>query len=244
MHVVTWNVLHRVHAENWREEVPDRYPDEADRIARITARVAALLAADADVVVCLQEVSGDQLASLRAALADVDLISQRAPRLPRFKAPPSSLSALQDVSEHLAVLGRGLTRVAGAAFDNDPGKGFVVVESSGVRILDTHLSGGGQRDAQLKVLADIVGDAPFVVCGDCNTSAGVVLAGLGGGFVVADTGPDALPTRPRRDTSGGKPPAIDHILARGHALTDAVVVDVEGMSDHNLVRARVIPTTA
>lgn len=37
MLLVTWNVLHRTHAENRREAVPDRCPGEADRIRRVTA---------------------------------------------------------------------------------------------------------------------------------------------------------------------------------------------------------------
>lgn len=61
MQIVTWNVLHRIHAENWREAVPDRFPIEAERLDRISQRVAGVLREDDDAVVCLQEVSGDQL---------------------------------------------------------------------------------------------------------------------------------------------------------------------------------------
>ncbi|MFI5777595.1 hypothetical protein [Nocardia sp. NPDC051570] len=37
--VATWNVLHRVHAENWYDEVSQRWPDESARIAAVTTRV-------------------------------------------------------------------------------------------------------------------------------------------------------------------------------------------------------------
>jgi hypothetical protein len=34
----TWNVLHRVQAENWGEDVAVRWPQEQERIAAVTAR--------------------------------------------------------------------------------------------------------------------------------------------------------------------------------------------------------------
>ena len=61
-----------------------------------------------------------------------------------------------------------------------------------------------------------------------------------GGFALVELGSDALPTRPRADDGGDKPPAIDHILVRGSTGSDGAVVDVGGSSDHNLVRARVM----
>ncbi|WP_067649864.1 hypothetical protein [Nocardia harenae] len=40
--VASWNVLHRVHAENWYEAVALRWPDEAARNAAVAERVAGL----------------------------------------------------------------------------------------------------------------------------------------------------------------------------------------------------------
>ena len=80
MRVATWNVLHRIHAVNWREPVVVLQPDEPARIAEITRRIVAL---DADVV-CLQEVSGDQLAALVLALPAATILSHRYPRVPRL----------------------------------------------------------------------------------------------------------------------------------------------------------------
>ena len=65
MLIATWNVLHRIHAENWGDGPLARFPREADRISLVTAPVIARLEAGWDVM-ALQEVSGDQLASLRA----------------------------------------------------------------------------------------------------------------------------------------------------------------------------------
>lgn len=258
MVIVTWNVLHRIHAENWAEQVPARFPDEGIRLRAVATRVvdlvtAAIEARDA-VVVCLQEVSGDQLdvlkVALRAAVPDGALHTLRYPRVPTLKA--EGPAPLKEPDEYLVTIVAGGTPFvggvvrSGSAFDNDPGKGFLVVdigaEAGGVVVLNTHLSAKERRGPQLARLAAIVEEhGVTVVCGDCNTDAATVVAGLGGGFSPVELGRDALPTRPRADGSSDKPPAIDHIFVRGGVGSDGAVVDVGGTSDHNLVRARVTP---
>jgi endonuclease/exonuclease/phosphatase family metal-dependent hydrolase len=240
MLLVTWNVLHRIHAENWREEVPDRFPDEAARIAVITKRVAAFRAQGDDTVVCLQEVSGDQLASLRAALPQASVCAFEYPRVPSLKS--GAASPLTDPTEHLVTLAAHAHVRAAEAFATDPGKGFMCVDVGGLVIVNTHLTFGARRTAQLQRIAALVGDGPSVVCGDCNAPGDAVIEDLGPGFSLVDLGPAALPTRPRRDATSGKPPAIDHIVVRGLRSADGAVVDVGGESDHNLVRAFVTVT--
>ncbi len=246
MRIATWNVLHRIHAENWRETVPDVFPDEAVRIAAITPRIEALLSESDvvdDVVVCLQEVSGDQLASLRTALPAMQVCAFIYPRVPSLKQPGPS--PLQHPEEALVTIAARARLVAGAVFPNDPGKGFLAVDVDGVLVINTHLSAGDGRTIQLqhiKAHVDHSVESAVVVCGDCNTSSAKVLAGLDGGFHLVDLGPDALPTRPRPDLpdrSSDKPAAIDHIVVRGLVATNGGVIDVDGTSDHNLVRATV-----
>jgi len=237
MQVVTWNVLHRVHAENWRESVPDRFPVEADRIARITRRIAGLLD-DEDVVVCLQEVGGDQLRSLQEHLPHHAVLSFRSPRVPTLRT--GAPCPLDDPGEHLVTIAARATPVTATAWPNDPGKGALVVDVDGLRVVNTHQSGGDRRGSQLPALAALAGPRA-VVAGDFNAGLAEVLAGLGEGFVAARLPDDALPTRPRPDRPGSKPPAIDHILGRGVGVSTGVVVDVEGESDHHLVRAVVAP---
>ena len=244
MRIATWNVLHRIHAENWRETVPDVFPDEAVRIAAITARIEALLADD-DVVVCLQEVSGDQLASLRTALPAMQVCAFIYPRVPRLKH--GGPSTLPQPEEALVTIASRARLVAGAAFPNDPGKGFVVVDVDGVLIVNTHLSAGDRRTVQLQHIRAHVDHSAshgadqrsaVVVCGDCNTSSAKVLAALDVGFELVNLGLDALPTRPRPDLpdrSSDKPAAIDHIIVRGLVATNGGLIDVDGTSDHNLV---------
>lgn len=240
MLLVTWNVLHRIHAENWREEVPGQFPDEAARIAVITARVAALLAQGDNPVICLQEVSGDQLASLRSALQHASVCSFEYPRIPSLKR--GAASPLTDPSEHLVTIAAHADVRAAEAFATDPGKGFLCVDVAGLAVVNTHLTFGPRRTAQLQRIAALVGDGPCVVCGDCNAPGDAVAEDLGPGFSLVDLGPSALPTRPRRDTTSGKPPAIDHIVVRRLRSAHGVVVDVGGESDHNLVRALVTLT--
>jgi hypothetical protein len=43
--VATWNVLHRVHAENWGEDVLVRWPQEPQRIDHVAARGAGISSA-------------------------------------------------------------------------------------------------------------------------------------------------------------------------------------------------------
>lgn len=236
MIVVTWNVLHRIHAENYQEEVADRFPDEAARIAAVTRRVVAALA-EPDVVVCLQEVSGDQLASLLDAARGYVVRSFVYPRVPsphRGRAPAPS--PLRQPHEHLVTLARRADARAAESFADDPGKGFLAVDVDGMLVVNTHVSFGDRRAAQLARLARVT-DGPCVVCGDFNAGADAVRAGLGPGFSVVDLGPDALPTRPRRVAVEGKPAAIDHVVTRGLVGHSGVVLDVAGESDHNMVRA-------
>ena len=93
--MVTWNVLHRTHADNWGEEVAGSWPDEAKRVAAIAQRVGELT----EDVVALQEVSGDLLAALRETGRTVH--AMRYPRLPRPRVLESQLA---DNTEYLVLL--------------------------------------------------------------------------------------------------------------------------------------------
>lgn len=237
MILVTWNVLHRIHALNWGEVVPERFPDEAARIGLITRRVHALLNSGSDVIVCMQEVSGDQLESLEGALGSFAVCSFTYPRVPSLRT--GGVQPLKRPTEHLVTISaRAKVRTA-EAFKTDRGKGFLCVDVGGLLVVNTHVSFGDRRPEQLARIAAVIGDERCVICGDFNAPSKQVLAGLGGGFTLVDLGPDALATRPRNSNGRGKPPAIDHILARGVAGSEGAVVDVDGESDHNLVRAKI-----
>jgi len=227
--VATWNVLHRVHAENWDEPVTQRWPDEAERIAAITARLAAF----ADQVIALQEVSGDQLASLRAALPGRTIHSFQYPRVP---TPRKGRDQLHDRTEHLALLVDGpSTEIAAESFPDDKGKGALAVDVAGTLVIATHVSGDRRRTGQLARLAGLAGPTT-VLLGDFNTVGGTITSGLGDGFAVAGFRAGSLPTRP----SSGRG-FIDHVVTRGATTTTATVDDGDGLSDHNIVRATVTP---
>jgi endonuclease/exonuclease/phosphatase (EEP) superfamily protein YafD len=232
--VATWNVLHRVHAENWYEEVADRWPDEPARIAAVTRWVAART----EQAVALQEVSGDQLAALRAALPHRAVHALRYPRVPRSRR---IATALRDRDEHLVVLAEpGSRLIAATAFADDPGKGVVVVRTGALTVVATHVTGDARRGGQLAHLAELAAAAtgPTVVLGDFNADRETVAAGLGAGFAVAAL-PVGVPTRPR--TAGAKSQYIDHVVTRGAGATAVAVEDLHGVSDHNPVRATVVP---
>ncbi|MGK8524034.1 endonuclease/exonuclease/phosphatase family protein [Nocardia asteroides] len=232
--VATWNVLHRVHAENWYEDVATRWPDEGARIAAVTATVAERT----ERIIALQEVSGDQLASLRMAMPYRTIHAMRYQRLPTPRRMPSSLL---DGGEYLVVLTAEPSReLAAESFAQDHGKGALVVDAGGLTVIATHVTGDRRRTEQLTRLAALATEAPdnaTVLLGDFNTDRAAVAAGLGDDFVVAECATGAVPTRPR--TSGAKSQYIDHVVVHGAAVTPASVDDVGGVSDHNLVHATV-----
>ncbi len=231
--VATWNVLHRIHAENWGEAVVRRHIVEAARIEAITAR----LRDHAEDVLALQEVSGDQLASLRDALPDATIVTLRYPRVPRPRRGPT---ALRDPAEYLVTIARGeAAAVVAEASRDDPGKGLLAVDVGGVLVVNTHVTFGDARVAQLARLREVACGAmgAAIVLGDFNADHGTVAAGLGDGFDVAQAGADALPTRPR--TGSDKPSSIDHVVVRRGIIEAHAVLDAAGLSDHNPVVARV-----
>ncbi|WP_067826222.1 endonuclease/exonuclease/phosphatase family protein [Nocardia inohanensis] len=233
--VATWNVLHRTHANNWQSEVAERWPSESDRIKAVTSAIAQRT----ERVIALQEVSGDQLASLRQALPDRAFHVLRYPRVPKPRRPvPSLAAALTDGTEQLVLVVAGESReVLAEVFANDHGNGSLTIEVDGVLITATHVTGDGRRDPQFARLAELAGNGEkAVILGDFNADRRMVAAGLGPGFTVAEVS-EAIPTRPR--TGDSKSQYIDHVVVRGISVRDTVVEDVAGVSDHNLVRATV-----
>jgi endonuclease/exonuclease/phosphatase family metal-dependent hydrolase len=217
--VVTWNVLHRIHADNWGEEVAGSWPDEAKRVAAIAQRVGELT----EDVVALQEVSGDLLAALRETGRTVH--AMRYPRLPRPRVLESQLA---DNTEYLVLLVDGPSReLDEEAFPTDGGKGALAVDVRGLTVVATHVSWGNKREDQLARLAQLA-PSPAVLLGDFNADADTVLASLGESFRAA-----ALPAGVK--TRGQQ--VIDHVIVHGATVTDAEVLDADGLSDHSPVRA-------
>lgn len=232
MTVASWNVLHRVHADKWSSDVADRWPDEDERIAA----VAAVIAGRGEKVIGLQEVSGDQLDSLRQALPGRSFHVLRYPRVPK---PSRVASQLADGTESLVLIVDGPSReISAEPFANDPGNGALAVEVDGVRVIVTHVTGDARRARQFARLAELAGDGPAVLLGDFNADSTTVANALGDGFEFAAFAPDSVPTRPR--TEGTKSQFIDHVITFGLTVGEAAVEDVAGVSDHNLVRATVL----
>lgn len=226
MRIVTWNVLHRVHAVNWDEAPVAAYPDERVRIERIATTVAAWLADDVDVV-CLQEVSGDQLAALRAHVtSSVAVLDHRLARIPRLRKEGAALSA---PAEHLVALVRdgASARVReGHTFASDAGKGMLAVEVGSALVVCTHVSYGERSPEQLARVAAAGAD---IVVGDFNAPADVVSLALGGDYTLAKI------EEPTRVVPGGASKVIDHVLVRGGGITSAVVLATGDLSDHRPV---------
>lgn len=244
MKITTWNVLHRVHAVNWKEAPVVAFPDERVRIAGITALVMEWLDAGADVI-CLQEVSGDQLTSIGVALAEnlrprAQIFDHVYPRLPAIRGggPP----VLDDATEHLVTIvapppsGRPAARVQSQTFDTDPGKGMLVTLSDGIRIVNTHVSFGPRSPAQLAAIQAATNEASggAVVVGDFNAPADVVAAGLGASFTLSDLTGQA-PTRIPTSEHAGR--TIDHVAVRDGVIESATVLDRRALSDHAPVAA-------
>ena len=221
--VATWNVLHRIHAENWGEDVVRQWPDEAKRVAAIANRVAEL---PADVI-ALQEVSGDQLEALRTALPNRTMHAMRYPRLPH---PRRMASQLREDAEFLVLLVDGPSReTAALAFEDDRGKGALAIAKDDLTVIATHVSWGHKGAGQLAILRELA-QKPAVLLGDFNADGATVLQGLGEGFHTADL-PPGTTTRGRQ--------AIDHVIVHGATATQARVEEADGLSDHSPVVATI-----
>jgi endonuclease/exonuclease/phosphatase family metal-dependent hydrolase len=237
LRVATWNVLHRVHGVNWSEAPIAAFPDERERIAEIARTVARWLAEGASVV-CLQEVSGDQLAAVRSALgADDRVLSHCYPRVPRVRG--AEPSPLVDASEHLVTVARvpSAVRADARTFD-DPGKGLLAADVDGVALVNTHVSFGDRGAPQLARLAALAREARAgaIVLGDFNAPADVVRAALGGP-VLADVSGQG-PTRIATAEHPGK--VIDHVAVFRGRPERASILDVGGLSDHRPVVVDVV----
>lgn len=229
--MITWNVLHRVHAVNWKEPQIEAFPDEGARCAAIAALVAGWLK-EGVAAVCLQEVSGDQLAALRHAV-DVTIFAHRYPRLPRVRGEGGPV--LDDASEHLVTLASDAQAVASHTFVQDPGKGLVVVAIAETLLVNTHVSFGTKGEPQLTTLIEAVAAADHaVIVGDFNTPAAAVQSAFGPSFAVS-----ALSAPTRVATAEHPGCTIDHVVVRGGALTTVSVLENGGLSDHSPVRAEI-----
>lgn len=232
MQVLTWNVLHRVHAETHGEPVVRRWPNEERRLAAVVDYVTeALTECEAAL---LQEVSGDLLTALQARFHDWAVLSHLSPRLPRQGAPSGAIS---DRSEHLVIIApEGTQLVRSESFENDEGKGFVMgLLPRGIGVVSTHVSWGEKRGPQLAVLARVLEDAPtpMIIGGDFNAARSVVLELLGKQGSVSVLPEGAPPTRPPGDTGGAGD--IDHFVVRGGRMTDVEVWPDRELSDHRPV---------
>lgn len=220
MRVLSWNVLHRVHAETHAEPAVERWPDEPGRTRAIIETLRPL---NADVVL-LQEVSGDVLAALRDAFPYV--ASHRLPRMPRPKRPTT---AVTDASEHLVIASKQEATVWRAqTAANDPGKGLLAVEQGGTVFVSTHVSWGEKRAPQLEVLAQVVREhsGPLVIGGDFNVERSVVCQALA--LTNVPLAPGAAKTRVGREGGGD----IDHVFVRGWSTAPAQVLEHDVLSDH------------
>lgn len=245
--VMTWNVLHRIHAVNWNEPPVAQFPDERARISGITAFIARQL--DAGIgVVCLQEVSGDQYARLSQVLGQrAVFFAHRYPRIPRLRDQAAAMkSPLADPSEYLLVLvseklGKKARQRAAETFANDSGKGYLAVAlEGGILIVDAHITWGERGRAQLAAIAGLA-DGASIIAGDFNTEVATVMPLFQGSAAhptfsisnLAGQSPTRIATREKDSHT------IDHIVVHQGSFTAATVLDAEGLSDHNPVIATI-----
>lgn len=231
MKLLTWNVLHRVHAETHGEPAVGRWPDESARVRGVVDFIANALEREGFEVVLLQEVSGDLLGALRARLSGWSVTDHLYPRVPRLRT-----SSCRDPREHLVVVAPpGSKRVRAHTFENDPGKGFLMVETGGLTVITTHVSWGAKGVAQLALLSTVLCElqTPSCLGGDFNAPREVVVGAAGSEVAFALLPPGSPRTRPQAD--GGED--IDHLLARHATLAEVRVLEHHELSDHRPVAA-------
>ena len=232
MKILTWNVLHRVHAETHTEPCILRWPEEAARVKAIAAKVFNALTGEGFEVALLQEVSGDQLAALRARLPGWSVLNHLYPRVPRQKS-----ASLRDPSEHLVVVAPpGAKIVRAQTFENDPGKGFLMASvRGGLKVISTHISWGPKAVPQLTMLARLMEEVSDSVClgGDFNAEREMISRGLGLPIPAPPEG--SLRSRPKE--GGGSD--IDHLICKHATLSDVRVLEHGDLSDHRPVAATI-----
>ena len=233
MKIFTWNVLHRVHAERHSEPAIARWPDEQVRVAGIAALLARTMTVEGFDVALLQEVSGDVLAALRAALGAPAVLNHLYPRVPK-KTP-----SVRDPREHLVVVApRGAQVLRAQTFDTDPGKGFLMVGlPDGTAVISTHVSWGAKGATQLALLSQVTSEAGGAIClgGDFNAEGAAVAKAFGAGVVIGRLPSNSPRTRPKG--AGGSD--IDHLLCRNASLSDVRVLEHDELSDHRPVAATI-----
>ncbi|PTL75225.1 endonuclease/exonuclease/phosphatase family protein [Vitiosangium sp. GDMCC 1.1324] len=238
MKVLTWNVLHRVHAENYGEPVIHRWRDEPERVRHVVDLVSKALRVDGFEAALLQEVSGDVLESLRDHLPTWAVLDHPYPRVPRLKRPGAPM---RDLSEHLVVVApEGSTVLRAQTFAGDPGKGVLAVTMpSGLVVASTHVSWGPKGEEQFATLRELfhASSAPVCIGGDFNAEREVLVRALGSEVVVGALPPGLPRTRPAEDATGGAD--IDHLLVCRAELSDLSVLDHRELSDHRPVAATV-----
>lgn len=231
LRVATWNVLHRVHAENWGEDhVVACFPSEPARVATIANDVARLVATyDA---VALQEVSGDQLRAVEAASPGATVVAVPYPRVPRPKRVGGA--RLDDPREFLVVVAAGgAVWLHAEVAPDDPGKGFLALRlAGGPVVVNTHVAGKDRGPLQVRrvaAYARAVGAAALV--GDFNMTH-AALAPLVDGLHLA-AAVEGLSTRQSAPQAPGR--WIDHGLSATGGVTVLEVWPGGYASDHRVV---------
>ncbi|HEY0880308.1 MAG TPA: hypothetical protein VGD87_02200, partial [Archangium sp.] len=96
MKILTWNVLHRTHAETHQEPACTRWPNERERIEQSVVLLREAMRECR--VALLQEVSGDLLAAIHKAMPERAIIEHAYPRVPKQRVPSESLKDSSDDS--------------------------------------------------------------------------------------------------------------------------------------------------
>lgn len=233
MRLITWNVLHRIHAENWDEAaVLAAFPDEAVRLDAILRRIEAWMSASPDTCVALQEVSGDLLARLRARFPEAVHAFQYE-ELPRLRTPGPD--PLMDPSQHLVTLWTGATTLGGEDFSDGGGYGFLVVQRGALRVVNTHVRFGPPGGPQVARLREVAGPGSTVVCGDFNRGEASALEDLGPGYEAASA---------HRSVDFERREGIDHVFVRNLSGVPLLLAAAGAESDHPPVAARLTPPGA
>mmetsp|Transcript_26123 Transcript_26123/g.60311 ORF Transcript_26123/g.60311 Transcript_26123/m.60311 type:complete len:463 (-) Transcript_26123:13-1401(-) len=245
--VATWNVLHRVYAQQPANEsnadirtVLRQFPLEKQRWDSVIETVTAAFQ-EGTAVFCLQEVSGDLLAFLRHKLPpNVILFAYRLPRVPVNVEGTPSEATLFDRSEHLVtlvLLSQGGSDLGGCSIDDTSGLSFLEVRvGKDVHVFNTVVS----RHSTATNLEPLRNRVQQLSAGGCAVVAG----DLNGprSTLRGFAGPEATWSNlasSERKTRGHT--VADHVVGFSAEVSDATVLPCDGVSDHCVVRARVTP---
>lgn len=245
-YVATWNVLHRYHEENHNpdSEILKKYHYESDRINATIKLIDKTLNQHDNVILCLQEVSGDLMEAINNKFHSFFAIIQfKYERVPQKKN--KGFNIYKNPKEYLIILISKSFRVHNnkKVKYTTPGKGALIIFLDELIIVNTHLTipKADKGDLEQKVLKYLLPKykLPIVVAGDFNRSREKTINDLKSAKIHNERIEISDASALNKFTYPVKKVNLDQIIGIDIAIGAIDIIDSESTSDHNILLAKI-----